>query len=89
MALPISNLFEENPVAVTSTTATPAQRAWLEQYESQTTFEPLHQDALDSGTMTWGEVAKANVDWFEFWAMDAHLAIQKNNPEDLEDDAAS
>lgn len=25
----------------------------------------------------------------KFWAMDAHLAIQKNNPADLEDDAAS
>lgn len=76
-------------MAITSTKATDAQRAWLEQYERETTFEPLHQGELDSGTMTWPEVAKANVDWFEFWAMDAHLAIQKNNPADLEDDSAA
>nr|WP_290467295.1 hypothetical protein [Pseudomonas fluorescens] len=76
-------------MAITSTKATDAQRAWLEQYARETTFEPLHQGELDSGTMTWPEVAKANVDWFEFWAMDAHLAIQKNNPADLEDDSAA
>lgn len=30
---------------VTSTTATPAQRAWLEQYERETTFEDWSSDA--------------------------------------------
>lgn len=36
---------------VTSKTATPAQRAWLEQYERETTFEAQFQDELDSGEM--------------------------------------
>lgn len=73
---------------ITSTTATPAQRAWLEQYENQSGFEPLHQDDLDNGGMTFAQVAQTNIDWFEAWAADAHLAIQKNNPADLEDDPA-
>ncbi|MDH4602424.1 MULTISPECIES: hypothetical protein [Pseudomonas syringae group] len=75
-------------MSITSSKATPAQRAWLEQFERETSFDALHQDALDNGTMTWAQVAQANIDWFEFWAMDAHLAIQKNNPADLEEDAA-
>lgn len=71
---------------ITSTKATPAQRAWLEQYENLSGFEPLHQDELDSGGMTFAKVAQANIDWFEAWAADTHLAIQKKNPADLEDD---
>ncbi|MBZ3677443.1 hypothetical protein J1N39_23485 [Pseudomonas aeruginosa] len=71
---------------ITCTKATPEQRAWLEQYESQTGFEPLHQDELDSGEMTFALVAQANVDWFEAWAMDTHKAIQTNNPACLEGD---
>jgi hypothetical protein len=70
---------------VTSKTATPAQRAWLEQYERETTFEAMYQDELDSGEMSWAQVAKANIDWFEDWSSDAHLRIQKNNPADSED----
>ncbi|AGN33462.1 hypothetical protein PflA506_p0031 (plasmid) [Pseudomonas fluorescens A506] len=76
-------------MAINSTTATPAQRAWLEQYESETTFEAMHQAELDRGAMTWAQVAQANIDWFEGWAMDAHQRIQKNNPADLEDDDAA
>lgn len=75
-------------MAITSSTATAAQRAWLEQYENETTFEPMHQAELDSGEMTWAQVAQANIDWFESWAMDAHLRIQKNNPADMDDEAA-
>ncbi|NWD57228.1 hypothetical protein HX878_21090 [Pseudomonas veronii] len=67
---------------ITSTAATPAQRAWLEQYERTTTFEPIHQEELDNGEMTFAQVARANIDWFESWADDTHLAIQKNNPAD-------
>ncbi len=39
-------------MAITSTKATDAQRAWLKQYEDQTGFEPLHQEEFDSGEMT-------------------------------------
>ncbi|KAF0254326.1 hypothetical protein [Pseudomonas putida] len=65
---------------ITSTKATEAQRAWLKQYEDKTGFEPMHQDELDSGEMTFAAVAQGNIDWFEAWAAEAHLAIQKNNP---------
>lgn len=67
-------------MAITSTTATPEQRAWLQQYENQTGFEPMRQDELDSGELTFAEVAQQNIDWFEAWAADAHLAIQRNVP---------
>ncbi|MDL4860745.1 hypothetical protein NPJ88_000210 [Halomonas elongata] len=70
---------------VTSKTATPAQRAWLEQYECETTFEAMYQDELDSGEMSWAEVARTNIHWFENWSSDVHLRIQKNNPADLHD----
>lgn len=73
-------------MAIYSTTATQAQREWLNQYEQQTGVEPMHQDELDSGEMTFAQVAQANIDWFEAWAMDTHQAIQKNNPASLEDD---
>lgn len=72
-------------MAVTSTTATPAQRAWLQQYENTCGFEPLHQEELDSGEMTFAQVAQANVDWFESWSMDTLIAIQRNNPASLEE----
>lgn len=76
-------------MAVTSTKATDAQRAWLKQYEDKSGFEPLHQDELDSGEMSFAQVMQANVDWFESWSMDTMRAIQKNTPADLEDDSAA
>jgi len=75
-------------MAVTSTTATPAQRAWAAALRKRDDLRPLRQEALDISFMTWDQMAKASVDWFEFWAMDAHLAIQKNNPVALEGDTA-
>lgn len=73
---------------ITSTKAIPAQRVCIEQYKNQRGFEPLHQDELDCGDMTFAQVAQANIDWFEAWASDTHLSIQKN-PADLEDDEAA
>ncbi|MDZ5605269.1 hypothetical protein SJI00_21070 [Pseudomonas sp. RP23018S] len=73
-------------MAITSTTATAAQRAWLQQYENTTGFEPLHQEELDSGEMTFAAVARANIDWFEAWSNDAHLTIQKDNPAAFDED---
>jgi hypothetical protein len=71
-------------MAIYSTKATPAQRAWLEQYESISGFEPQYQEELDSGEMTFEQVSRANIDWFESWSDETHLAIQKNNPADQE-----
>ncbi|WP_456293317.1 hypothetical protein [Pseudomonas sp. AK106] len=71
-------------MTITSTKATPAQRAWLEQYENISGFEPMYQDDLDSGEMTFDQVAQGNIDWFESWSAETHLAIQKNNPADQE-----
>ena len=80
-------ISEQITMPITSTTATEAQRAWLQQYEDKTGFEPMHQEQLDSGEMTFAAVARANIDWFEAWSTDSHLAIQKNNPAaDDEDD---
>jgi hypothetical protein len=56
------------------------QRAWLINYETMTTFEPIHQEEIDNGTMTFNEVAKKNIDWFESWMNDAFLAISRQVP---------
>ncbi len=71
---------------ITSTKANDAQRTWLKEYENKTGFEPMHQDELDSGEMTFAAVARANIDWFEAWASETHLAIQKNNPASFDED---
>lgn len=60
------------------------QRAWLILYEKSTTFEPMHQDELDSGAMTFNEVARANIEWFEQWSGDAFLEITRDVPLTLE-----
>lgn len=62
-------------MAIYTKSATPAQRKWLLDYESATTFEPMHQEDLDSGTMTFEQVARANVRWFADWVDDAMNAI--------------
>lgn len=68
-------------MAIYAKNITAEQRAWLEQYEKESTFEPIHQEALDSGEMSWRDVVQANVDWFESWSMDTLLRIQNNNPD--------
>lgn len=55
------------------------QRRWLLNYEKTTSFEPLYQEELDNGQMTFSEVARANIEWFEDWSKDA-LGIISNPP---------
>jgi hypothetical protein len=45
-----------------------SERAWLQNFEAETSFEPMHQDELDSGEMTFLEVAKENLRWFQNWS---------------------
>lgn len=73
-------------MAVYSKTATPEQRAWMETYEATTTFEAQYQDELDSGDMTFEQLADANVRWFEEWASDALLTIPRNYRTHSEDE---
>lgn len=56
------------------------QRAWLKKYEDETTFEPLYQEELDSGEMTFDEVAKENLKWFEDWAGDVFTRVSSGVP---------
>lgn len=42
-----------------------AQRRLLNQYEGLTGFEPMHQEDLDAGRMTFAEMWRANVNWFD------------------------
>jgi len=58
------------------------QRAWLQKYMDATTFEPMYQEALTAGTMTFREVAQANLDWFETWMHDAFHAAEKDVPDE-------
>lgn len=58
---------------------TKAQKEWLEHYESQTGFEPMHQEALDSGEMTFNDVRKSNIGWYEMHTSDVYLRISKKS----------
>ena len=59
---------------------TKAQREWLNRYLNETTFEPMWQGELTDGTMTFEQVAKANLDWFETWMHDAYNAVSRDIP---------
>ncbi len=56
------------------------QRAWLKRYEDETTFEPLYQEEIDAGTMTFDEVVRANLDWFEDWSREAFSRVSSDIP---------
>ncbi len=56
------------------------QRAWLKMYEDETTFEPLYQEKIDSGEMTFDEVVKENLNWFEDWSSEAFSRVSSNVP---------
>ena len=56
------------------------QRAWLKKFEDETGFEPDYQEEIDAGTMTFDEVAKYNIDWFENWSGDVHSRVSTNVP---------
>ena len=51
------------------------QHAWCEKYERETTFEPLFQEDLDSGEISFEEFARKNISWFEGWASETLLHI--------------
>lgn len=59
---------------------TPAQKEWLEHYESLTGFEPIHQEELDSGDMTFNDVRQSNISWYELHTSDVYLRISKQLP---------
>ena len=68
-------------MAIYARNITKQQLDWLKLYESTTTFEPLHQDELTNGEMTFADVAKANLNWFEEWMHDAFNVVSTNVPD--------
>lgn len=44
---------------------TPEQRKALKDYENICGFEPLYQDELNDGSMTFSQVWNANINWLE------------------------
>lgn len=54
---------------------TPAQRAWLANYETETGFEPMYQEDLDDGAKSFYEVMRLNINWYESHTSDVHLRI--------------
>lgn len=63
-----------------ATDVTPEQREWLERYERETGFEPMHQEELNGDPAKFYEIARLNIDWFEGWSSDALLRISRNTP---------
>ena len=56
------------------------QKAWLAKYERATSFEPMYQAELDSGELTFDEVAKKNIAWFEDWCSETLAFISTQVP---------
>lgn len=57
-------------------------RTWIEDYESETTFEVLWLDDLYNGNMTFKNFVKQNIRWFEDWSEYALNSITSNLPEE-------
>lgn len=62
-------------MAVYCTNVNEAERKWLENFEAESGFEPMHQDDLDAGEMSFGEVARANLQWFQTWSRETYLSV--------------
>jgi len=58
---------------------TPEQRAWCEQYERHTTFEPLMCD-YEAGNQTFVDAAQFSVRWFDLWAGDVQRIVGDKIP---------
>jgi hypothetical protein len=58
---------------------TAEQRAWCENYESRTGFEPLMDD-FEARNETFYEAATKSVSWFEDHSSDALLSVSSNIP---------
>jgi len=57
-----------------------AEREWLQRYEATTGFEPMFQDEIDDGSLSFFEAAKQNIQWFEDHCDDAQRVITRNIP---------
>ncbi len=55
------------------------QRAWCENYQSRTGFEPLMED-FEAGNETFYQGATKSVSWFEDHSNDALLSVSSNIP---------
>ena len=62
-------------MAVLTRKVTKPQRAWLENYESSTGFEPMHQEELDRSPQTFAAVARRNIEWFKNWSTECELHL--------------
>lgn len=69
-------------MAIYATKVSPAEREWLEHYEKYTGVEPMFQNEIDSGAMTFHEVAQENIRWFEDWSGVVQRVISRNVPSD-------
>jgi hypothetical protein len=58
---------------------TKVQRAWCENYEARTGFDPLMDD-FESGNETFRQAAQRSIRWFEDHAADALNAISHDVP---------
>ena len=57
--------MSKKPKVVYSKRAGPKQRAWLQNYYDQTGFDALYQEDFDARKITFLELVRANIDWYE------------------------
>ena len=56
---------------------TKKQREWCDNYQNETTFEPLMDD-FEAGNETFQKAAWRSVRWFEDWKTDAFMRCDKD-----------
>ena len=56
------------------------QRAWLLLYEKETGFEPLYQEDIDSGELTFAEAASLNCQWYRDYYEEIRARITADIP---------
>lgn len=59
---------------------TKEQNEWLKKYHGATGIEPMNLEELKTGTMSFDEVAKLNIDWYEDHMYEAFSAISRHVP---------
>ena len=58
---------------------TPEQRAWCEEYERETSFEPVMGD-FEAGLQTFAEAKDWNLRWLVAWAKETAQRLTRIGP---------
>lgn len=67
----------KTPNVVYSRRASKRQRAWLQNFYDQTGFDALYQEDYDARRVTFDQLVRDNVRWFEDHAIDVQRNVER------------